>query len=83
MPANATLYTPAEIELARTRPVAYVLRSALIFAAMFSFFSLIAGVVVPAWAAEMNPGRTLFVAGLGGLFGALVNLMLARSSERR
>ena len=82
MPTDSTLFSPAELQLARSRPIAYVLRSALVFAGMFSLFSLIAGLVVPAWANAMTPGHTLFVAIFGGLFGALVNLMLVRLSDR-
>jgi hypothetical protein len=83
MSKASTLFSPAELQLTRTRPVAYVLRSTLVFAAMFSLFSLIAGLVVPAWADAMTPAHTLFVAVFGGLFGAVVNLMLARLSDRR
>lgn len=78
-----TGFTAADIIFAQQRPTRFVISKAYGFASSFALISLLAQLVAPTWSLGTDPGRTLFVAVVGGLIGASASLWLARRASRR
>jgi hypothetical protein len=74
--------TPEQMELAHTRPLRFVTRSAYLFAGSFTYIWLVASALIPGWDSLLSASRIVFVATFGGIFGALVTLFLVRRAPR-
>jgi hypothetical protein len=68
----------AQLRLAKTRPLAFLLAQAWQFASGFALISLVEAALPPLWPTRSTPGHVLFDAVFGGVLGGGVVLLIAR-----
>ena len=69
-----------ELILAQGQPWHFLLRRTLLFASFFVLLRLVFQLIVPGVFTVESPGRTLFTALGGGVFGSVLLLVWARHS---